>query len=250
MGRFETTVEFYARYREPYTERFFWTISQHLGFAKTESLLDVGCGPGLLALGFAPYVGKCTGIDPEPRMIAAARQAASEAGVTLRLHESRIEDFYAEAPFNLITIGRALHWLDREAAIPRLEQLAAPNALVLICGATNAAAEESPWLAAYNEFRRQWAPDEQERYKIDPRLWFEGSAIDKVVDLWVSELRQTTIDELIYRSLSKSNTSPAVLGERRAEFESGLRAVLEPFAQDGVLKEKIQGRATVFKRNS
>jgi hypothetical protein len=48
--------------------------------------------------------------------------------------------------------------------------------------------------------------------------------------------------------LSKSNTSPSVVGKRQAEFEAELRAVLEPFSQDGVLEEEIVARAAIFGR--
>ena len=96
MGRFASTVEFYARYREPYSPEFFASVAQQIGLRGTETLLDVGCGPGLLAIGFAPYVGRCSGIDPEAAMIAAAESAAAEAGVALTLTHGRIEEFSAE----------------------------------------------------------------------------------------------------------------------------------------------------------
>jgi hypothetical protein len=46
----------------------------------------------------------------------------------------------------------------------------------------------------------------------------------------------------------KSNTSPAVLGERRARFEEEIAAALEPFAQHGILREQIVARASIFGR--
>jgi SAM-dependent methyltransferase len=67
MGRFASTVEFYARYREPYPPEFFQKVAEQIGLRGDETLLDVGCGPGMLAIGFAPFVGSCTGLDPEPR---------------------------------------------------------------------------------------------------------------------------------------------------------------------------------------
>jgi SAM-dependent methyltransferase len=79
MGRFASTVEFYARYREPYPPEFFQKVAEQIGLRGDETLLDVGCGPGMLAIGFAPFVGSCTGLDPEPLMIAAARSAARRA---------------------------------------------------------------------------------------------------------------------------------------------------------------------------
>jgi hypothetical protein len=37
-----------------------------------------------------------------------------------------------------------------------------------------------------------------------------------------------------------------VVGKRQAEFEAELRAVLEPFSQDGVLEEEIVARAAII----
>src|SRR5215472_14800232 len=91
MGRFATTVPYYNRYREPYPPSFFETVARRLSFTGTEQLLDIGCGPAPLAIGFGPYVGSCSGVDPEPAMLAAAREQAAQAGVRLALIEARIE---------------------------------------------------------------------------------------------------------------------------------------------------------------
>lgn len=42
-------------------------------------MLDIGCGPAPRAIGFAPYVASCDGVDPEPAMPAAASAQASVA---------------------------------------------------------------------------------------------------------------------------------------------------------------------------
>jgi hypothetical protein len=49
-GRFASSVEFYARYREPYPPAFFMKVAELVGLRGDESLLDIGCGPGLLAI--------------------------------------------------------------------------------------------------------------------------------------------------------------------------------------------------------
>ncbi|HEV2162200.1 MAG TPA: class I SAM-dependent methyltransferase [Stellaceae bacterium] len=116
MGRFETTAQTYAAHREPYPPEFFSAVAGALKLDGREALIDLGTGPGLLALGFAPYVGRIVGVDPEPAMIAEARRAAAAARVEFRLLEGRAEDVPANlGPFDLVTIGRALHWLDRDA---------------------------------------------------------------------------------------------------------------------------------------
>jgi ubiquinone/menaquinone biosynthesis C-methylase UbiE len=129
-------LNFYARYREPYPPEFFQKVAEEIGLRGVETLLDVGCGPGMLAMGFAPFVGSCTGLDPEPLMIAAAQDAAVEAGVALSLIGGRIEEFPTTQTYDVVTIGRALHWLERTPALAVLERILAPDSgRILICRA-------------------------------------------------------------------------------------------------------------------
>src|ERR1700691_6553942 len=111
MGRFASTVEFYARYREPYPPEFFQKVAGQIGLRGDEALLDIGCGPGMLAVGFAPFVGSCTGLDPEPGMIKAAQDAAAEAGLVLPLIHGRIEEFPITQTYVVTAIGRPEFWL-------------------------------------------------------------------------------------------------------------------------------------------
>jgi len=54
MGRFATTAELYEQYRPPYSTEFFQAVARKLALSKRHALIDLGTGPGLLALGFAP----------------------------------------------------------------------------------------------------------------------------------------------------------------------------------------------------
>ena len=92
MGRFATTVQRYERFRPRYPLAFFSDVAQHLALTKRHALIDLGTGPGLLALGFADYVGRIVGVDPEPMMLAAARQTAKRTRWEVTLVESRAED--------------------------------------------------------------------------------------------------------------------------------------------------------------
>lgn len=250
MGRFASTVPFYARFREPYPPDFFSTVAARLALDRGVRLLDAGCGPGLLAIGFAPYVGPCTGVDPEPDMIRAARAAANAAGVELRLIEGRLEDLpEAAGAFDIVTIGRALHWMDREAAIAALDRVLTQRGVVVTCGARTAKTEANPWLAPYDQVRRAWAEDRgARRYEIDHDAWFASSGFQVADEITLPHQHRVTIPDLIGRALSKSNTSPQVLGNRQRAFESALRSALAPYAVDGFLNEEIIAVATVMRR--
>ena len=248
MGRFASTVEFYARYREPYPSKFFQKVAEQIGLHGDESLLDVGCGPGMLAIGFAPFVGSCTGLDPEPLMIAAAKDAAAEAEVALSLIHGRIEEFPMTQTYDVITIGRAHHWLGRAPTLAVLERILAPESgRILICRASSTETPETPWVKPYRKVRSAWASGpKEEHYRVDPSEWFRDSCFSAVGETSVTERRQVTIADLIGRALSRSNTSPEVVAGGQEKFEAQIAAALAPFVQDGVLEEQIVARATML----
>jgi ubiquinone/menaquinone biosynthesis C-methylase UbiE len=227
---------------------FFKKVAEQIALRGDESSLDIGCGPGLLAIGFAPFVGSCTGLDPESAMIEAAKAAAAEAGVGLSLIHGRIEEFPTTQTYDVITIGRALHWLERSATLRVLGRILAPESgRILICRASSTETPETPWVKPYEHVRRAWASGPEEKhYRIDPKEWFADSCFRALGETSVAERRQVTIADLIGRALSKSNTSPEILREGQARFEAEIAAALEPFDQDGVLVEQIVARATMF----
>jgi len=63
---------------------------------KDMAILDVGCGPGILAAALAPLAGEVVGLDVTPKMVELARERCRKAG----LDNARFELGQAEAlPF-------------------------------------------------------------------------------------------------------------------------------------------------------
>jgi SAM-dependent methyltransferase len=246
MGRFETAAEFYGS-REPYSSEFFTTVAERLGLDGRQRLIDLGCGPAPLALGFAPFVKHLVGVDSEPAMLAAGRKNVGALGVDLQLIESRVEALPSSlGRFEVITIGRALHWMDRAGVLGALDRLAAPGGWIAICGAATDVSL-NPWAAAFKTLRKRWSSSEdQRRHKMDLDAWSSGSRFRKVDELRIASHGSVSIDEIVRRALSMSSTAPAVLGQRRGDFEADIRSVVGPFARDGMLEENIVCVATLF----
>src|SRR5689334_17597890 len=160
MGRFATTAELYEQYRPPYPAEFFRAVAQELALSRQHALIDLGTGPGLLARGFAPYAGRVVGVDPEPRMLAAAREAAARAGAGVTFLEGRAEDLPADiGGFDVVTIGRALHWMDRNALGPLFGRLVASGGAIVVCTSSSVRDARNPWLAEYDVARRSWSDE-------------------------------------------------------------------------------------------
>ena len=51
--RFQTTVPYYARYRLGYPELLIRRVIERAGLKPRDAVMDLGCGPGLLAIPFA-----------------------------------------------------------------------------------------------------------------------------------------------------------------------------------------------------
>lgn len=249
MGRFDSTVPFYARYREPYPASFFREVARREELDHGQRLIDIGCGPGLLAVGFAPYVKSCVGVDVETEMLEAARVEAARAGVHLDLIQARIEDLPVDIGlFQAVTIGRALHWFDREEALAVLERLVDRNGWIAICGTRNESAASQGWTGKFHDVRRAWSSDPDEaRYRINLEDWFRGSRFRKVEDVEVTVAHRVTIPDLIGRALSLSTTSPEVLGERRPAFEAAMKEALEPLSAAGLFEEQVTAIATILR---
>jgi len=255
MGRFATTVALYEELRPPYPPAFFRSVAQKLGLGREYALIDLGTGPGLLALGFGPYVGRIVGVDPEPAMIAAARKAAQHASQTLTLIEGKAEALPADiGSFDVVTIGRALHWMDRDATLALFERLVAAKGVV-VCSSHSAGNGHNPWLDEYNKARRAWSEESLwsesgsgARAHRDLEAFFRGTRF-RVADLIKDESsHQISVSDLARRVLTFSSSSPEVLGDRAEAMLQDVEQRLLPLSRAGVVTEVFTSTAQVARR--
>ncbi|MDB5608205.1 MAG: class SAM-dependent methyltransferase [Bradyrhizobium sp.] len=248
MGRFATTVPLYEEFRPPYPAEFFRTVAGRLGFSKQHALIDLGTGPGLIALGFAPYVGRIVGVDPEAAMLAAARQAAARRGEAFTLIEARAEALPADiGSFDVVTIGRALHWMDRDAIAAVFERLVKPDGVIVVCSSNSAADGRNPWLDDYNKARRFWSGSGGgERHREALAAALAGSRFQLIDEINVETSHEASVTGLVRRVLTFSTSSPAVLGDRVEAMLRDVEARLMPFSHEGRLTEIVVSTAKVI----
>lgn len=88
-----------------------------VGVRTGESILDVGCGTGTLAITAKRRVGSSgavVGIDASPEMIARAKQKALTAGVDVRFETAIVETLpFPDASFDVVFNTLMLHHLPR-----------------------------------------------------------------------------------------------------------------------------------------
>ena len=70
--RFRTAAQHYLAGRPAYAPRLIRHVARFTGLAPEHRVLDLGCGPGMLAGAFAPLAGEVIAMDPEPEMLRIA----------------------------------------------------------------------------------------------------------------------------------------------------------------------------------
>jgi SAM-dependent methyltransferase len=110
-------AEHYRSGRPPYSPQLESLLSAEVRLDGTGRLLDVGCGPGILAVRLAAFFAEVVGLDPDPDMLAEARKAAEGARLAnISWVQAVAEDlpYAAPGPFRLVTFGQSFQWTDEQ----------------------------------------------------------------------------------------------------------------------------------------
>ena len=78
--RFRTAAKHYLAGRPAYAPRLIERVARGVGLGAEDRVLDLGCGPGMLAGAFAPLVREVVAVDPEPEMLRIAEAQVGGAG--------------------------------------------------------------------------------------------------------------------------------------------------------------------------
>ena len=95
-------------------------------------MLDLGCGPGMLAGAFAPLAGEVVAMDPEPEMLRIAEAEFGGAGRISFVRGSSFDLSPALGRFRLVTMGRSFQWMDRAETLRRLDGMIEPGGAVAL----------------------------------------------------------------------------------------------------------------------
>jgi SAM-dependent methyltransferase len=125
------------------------------GAGAADTVLDVACGPGLVAAAFAQVARHVTGIDLTPAMIERARTLVRERGlanVTLTVGDVRPLPYEAGA-FSLVVSRFAFHHFpDPGAVLREMVRVCAPGGRVVV--ADTAVSPDPARAAAFNRMER------------------------------------------------------------------------------------------------
>jgi ubiquinone/menaquinone biosynthesis C-methylase UbiE len=105
-----------------------------MGELSGRRVLDVGCGDGVLVCAAVSRGADAAGIDPDPAMLAAARERAARAGVRATFLEGRMEHLpFSDASFDVVTAVTVLCFVsDAAGAIREMGRVLRPGGRLVI----------------------------------------------------------------------------------------------------------------------
>ena len=110
---YQTAARYYHA-RPPYSSDLLPVLSAMLGWNGTGRLLDVGCGPGIVAFQLGDGFRVVIGLDPEPTMLEEATRLSASSGnpKTFQWVLGRAEDIpsLGLGSFQSVTLAQSFHW--------------------------------------------------------------------------------------------------------------------------------------------
>lgn len=256
--RFSSTIPYYVTGRPSYAHSLLVRLARETELGANSRVLDLGCGPGSLTLPLSRFCGTTIAIDPDRAMIETARASAKSQGLSIDWRVGSSFDLGDDlAPLDLVTIGRAFHWMDREETLKRLDRLVAPTGAVALVNTELHSLGDNRWHAVFEEVRkahgrfdaffRQRKSDNWESH-VSVLL---RSAFSDVVRISTFEERITDIEEIVARAFSFSANSRSVLGEDgSAAYEKDVRTRLMALEPTGQFPEIVETVAIIARRPS
>jgi SAM-dependent methyltransferase len=234
--------ELYERYRHGYPSEVLAAVGEAFRLTHRDMAIDLGCGTGQVTLPLAGLVGAVIGIDPEPSLLVTARRAAQRAlagNVTWQLGDDgdlrALNRVLGDRSIAVITIGQALHWMDRHALFDQARGMLRPGGgVAILTNGTPVWLQDSEWSRSVRSFLESWFDFEaidpcgtddpaQQRYR-DELAGF-GYVVQSERWTWTADL---DFDQLLGSILSALGGDRLPVRAQRAAFTVGLREAVGP----------------------
>ena len=243
---FAGAAPYYEQGRLPYAPGLAGAFARSLGLDGRGRLLDVGCGPGTVALQLAPLFESVVGLDPDPGMLAEAARAAAGRGIgNAAWVRRRAEDLPAGlGRFRVVTFAASFHWMDRPRVAAAVATMLDPGGAAVQVDAPGYRGGEAqpdglPFPAppdeALDELRRRYlGPDRRAGQGIRNTSPSGEDAVFQQAGYWPAQtvavpdgrVAERTADDLVALVFSTSATAPHLFGDRQGDYERDVRAIL------------------------
>ncbi|QEU91426.1 class I SAM-dependent methyltransferase [Streptomyces kanamyceticus] len=255
---FSGAAAHYRRGRLPYAPGLADALTEALALDGRGRLLDVGCGPGTVALTLAHSFGEVVGVDPDSGMLTEAARDAAAAGVADRTRWVRIRAEELPAglgTFTVVTFAQSFHWMDRDLVAATVRDMLRPGGALVhisdlktedlsVVGLPHPAV---PQEAIGELVRRYLGPVRRAGRGVLPHGTPGGEAAvfaraglhgPRRLAVPAGQALERTVDDVVAAVFSLSSSTPHLFGAHRDAFEADLRRLLKAASLSGRFSER------------
>ena len=250
---YKGSAAYYLRGRPAYSQALREMVAAECGLDGTGQLIDVGCGPGVLAVELAPVVHEAVGLDPDADMLAEAARHAERARVT---NVRWVQGLAEQIPdldlgtSRLVTFGQSFHRTDRERVAEAVYDLLEPGGSMVLVAHSIDHGPEPPG-PGYPKIPHETILALIDWY-LGPRRRSGQGYQGPPADRWEDALRRTRFgqprqvvapgrrdivqdsDGVLANYLSMSFCAPHLFGDRFDSFETEVRQSLADRSPSGL----------------
>jgi len=236
----------YYRHRAPYAPEALAYVREAFALNETSRVLDLGSGPGTIAIPLARTVARVTAVDPSEVMLREGQARGAEEGcdnidwICARAEEvsERLGTFHA------VTIGQAFHWMDRDAVLQRLATMIVTGGGIALINPGRRRPQES-WEHLAEEIIARYLGQPARHREMNPEPENQPSLLrSKAFSRFT--LHEFPVDferdvSSVIRYVYSISTSPkSAFGNRNSVFERELTDALLRVNPTGVFKERLE----------
>lgn len=257
---------FYDRGRIPYPAGLRDAFADAAELHGSPRLIDVGCGPGTVALRLADLFAEVVGVDADRGMIEQATWLATKRNLTnARWFRLRAEELPAGlGTFRYATFAQSFHWMERELVAARVFGMLDPGGAFVHVGGQEIETPppEQPLphpLPPADDIRRlkqsYLGPQRRAGQGMlrhgtpgNEREVLQAAGFEAPVSIRVRgrQALERTVDDVVAHVFSVSGSAPHLFGDRLGDFEHDLRVRLTAASDAGFFSEPIPDLALVF----
>ncbi|QKW18154.1 class I SAM-dependent methyltransferase [Kitasatospora sp. NA04385] len=258
----------YARGRLPYAPGLADELARALRLDGTGRLLDVGCGPGTLALELADRFAETVGLDADADMVAEAARTAERTGLAGRTRwvHARAEQLpLGLGLFDVAAFAQSFHWMERDQVAATVRDMLRPGGVLVHLSDWKAEPRSTdplphrpvPQPAIDALVRRHLGPVRRAGRGVLPHgtpggesLVYARAGLIGPEQLIVPGGRplERSADEVVAGVLSLSSSAPHLFGTGLPTFETELRALLRGASPSGRFSVRQPGSEAVLWR--
>ena len=156
--RFSSRVENYIKYRPGYPNRVIQTLTSECGLAGKSVIADIGSGTGILGELFLKNGHRVFGVEPNREMREAGERLLRKYPNFTSVNGAAEATTLPDRSVDLIAVGQAFHWFDRQRARKEFARILNPGGWVALIW-NERLTNTSPFLRAYEDLLQKYGID-------------------------------------------------------------------------------------------